>query len=75
VKAKRLVFIGCFAAAALIASPALSQPQKKSAITSTSRSQRMVPRTSQVTPTYRHERNWRYGGTSHYGGTRYYGGN
>ena len=60
-KTKCLVFISCFAAAALIASPAPGDPpQKKRVVTSSSTPTRMTSRTSQVTPTYR------------YGGTRYY---
>ncbi len=56
-KTKCLVFISCFAAAALIASPALSAARQKHKGTSTSTPQRVSPRTSQVTSTYR------YGGT------------
>jgi Putative peptidoglycan binding domain len=41
----------------------------------TAKSQRVAPRTTQVTPTYRQGSNWRYGGTRHYSGARYYGGN
>jgi Putative peptidoglycan binding domain len=60
IKTKRLVFISCFAAATLIASPAFSAPRQKSMATSGSAPQRVAPRTSQVTSAY------------HYGGTRYY---
>jgi len=73
VKTKRLVCISCLAAAALIASPALSEPQKRSVVTSTSRPQRVAPRTTQVTPAYRHGSTGRYGGTAYYRGTRNYG--
>jgi hypothetical protein len=61
-KTKGLVFVSCFAAAALIASPALSQQpqQKRSVRSSTTR--------SQVTPMYR------YASTRYYGNTRYYSG-
>jgi hypothetical protein len=75
VKTKCLTLMSCFAAVALIASPALSEPQKRSAVTQMPRSQRMAPRTTQVTPTYRHQGAWRYGGNRYYGGARYYGGN
>jgi hypothetical protein len=65
-KTKRLILVSCLAAVVLIASPAMSVPQKRTVVRSSSTPTRMVPRTSQVTPTYR------YGGTRHYGGTRYY---
>ena len=65
-KTKRLVFISCFAAATLIASPTFSAPRQKSMATTRSAPQRVAPRTSQVTPAYR------YSGTRYYGGTRYY---
>jgi Putative peptidoglycan binding domain len=42
---------------------------------STSRPQRVVPRMTQVTPTYRHGSMGRYGGTGYYRGTRNYGSN
>jgi Putative peptidoglycan binding domain len=82
-RTKRLVFISCLAATALVTSPALGQPpQKKKVVRSSStptrvtssRPTRMIssaPRrtaSTQMTPTYR------YGGTHYYGGTRYYGG-
>jgi hypothetical protein len=75
VKTKRLVCISCLAAAALIASPALSEPQKRSVVTSTSRPQRVAPRTAQVTPTYRHGSSERSGGTGYYRRARNYGSN
>jgi hypothetical protein len=75
VKTKRLVCISCLATAALIASPALSEQQKRSVVTSTSRPKRVVPRTTQVTPAYRHGSLGRYGGTGYYRGTRNYGSN
>src|SRR5438445_4320404 len=82
-KTKRLGLISCFAAAALIASPALGDMHKKSAATSMSKPQRMTARTTQVTPTYRHGTSSHLGGyyagtrygtgyTGYYGGTRYY---
>jgi hypothetical protein len=81
-KTKRLVFLSCFAAAALIASPALGNPpQKKTMVASSSAHQRTAAaRTTQVTPTYRYSGTssaryyggTRYGSTGYYGGTRYY---
>ena len=68
-KTKCFVFISCLAAGALIASPALSKPAKKSA-GHTSRQHRMGARTTQVTPTHRYNQGTR----SHIGGARYYGG-
>jgi hypothetical protein len=75
VKTNRLVCMSCLAAAALIASPALSEPQKRAVVTSTSRPQRVGPRTTQVTPAYRHGSMGRYGGTGYYRCTRNYGSN
>ncbi len=83
-KTKRLGFISCFAAAALIASPALGEMHKKSAATAMSKPQRMAPRTAQMSSAYRHGISSRMGGTGgyytgsrygtsgYYGGTRYY---
>src|SRR6266567_4061570 len=70
-KTKRLSLISCFAAAALIASPALGDMHKKSAATSMSKPQRMAARTTQVTPTYRHGTSSRMGTGGYYAGTRY----
>ena len=69
-KIKGLVFISCLAAVALIASPALSKPVKKSA-SSSSRSQRTAARTTQVTSRNRYQLN-RQNLSSHTGSTRYY---
>ena len=69
-KIKGLVFISCLAAVALIASPALSKPVKKSA-SSSSRSQRTAARTTQVTSRNRYQLNWQ-NLSSHTGSTRYY---
>ena len=84
-KIRRLGFISCFAAAALIASPALGEMHKRSAATAMSKPQRMVPRTAQTARTYRHDMSSRvrgtggyytgsryYGNSGYYGGTRYY---
>ena len=68
-KTKGLVFVSCLAAGALITSPAIGKPAKKAA-ESSSRPQRMIARTTQVTPSYRYQQNM----SSHTGGTRYYGG-
>jgi hypothetical protein len=75
VKTNRLVCISCLAAAALIASPALSEPQKRAVVSSTSRPQRVAPRTTQVTPAYHRGSMGRYGGTGYYRCTRNYGSN
>jgi hypothetical protein len=83
-KTKRLMLTGCFAGAALITSPALGEMHKKSMATSASKSQRLAPRTTQVTPAKRHATmqttpmcrrgsSSRYTGTRQYDGTRYYG--
>jgi hypothetical protein len=81
-KTKRLGLISCFAAAALIASPALGDMHTKSAATSMSKPQRMAARSTQVTPTYRHGISSRMGTAGYYAGSRndtsyagYYGGN
>ena len=70
-KTKRLALISSLAATALIASPVLGAPKKKSA-TSESRQHRMTPGTTQVTPAYRHGINSSYMGTRHYAGTQRY---
>ena len=86
-KTKGLIFVSCLAAGALMASPAMGKPAKKSSV---STSKRMAPQTTQMT---RHNQNMsprmgntRYYGTRSYagrqhtgtrysGGTRYYGNN
>src|SRR4051794_18423531 len=88
-KSKRLLFISCLAAGALIASPSFGKPAKKSAGMSQSKATRVAPHTTQV---MRHNQNSsprmsgtrNYLGTSYagtrsyaaqlYNGTRYYGG-
>jgi len=78
-KTKGLIFISCLAASALIASPALGKPQKKSTGASMSKPKRTSPQTTQVTPSYRYHQNRqnvmnsRAGNTRHYAGTRYTG--
>ena len=53
-KTKGLIFVSCLAAGALIASPAMGKPAKKSSV---SKSKRMAPQTTQVTRNYRHNQN------------------
>ena len=88
-KTKRLGLISCFAAAALIASPALGEMDKKmhkihqkSVAISMSKPQRMAARSIQVTPAYRHGVSSHMGTGGYYAGSRYgtsydgyYGGN
>jgi len=73
-KTKRFVFVSCLAASALIVSPALSKPVKKSAGHS-SRPHRIAARTTQVTPTHRYNQHTRssMGNARYYSGTRYSG--
>jgi hypothetical protein len=67
-KTKRLLFISCLAAGALIASPSFGKPAKKSAGMSQSKATRVAPHSTQV---MRHNQNI----GSRMGGTRFYGGN
>ena len=71
-KTKGLVFVSCLVAGALIASPAMGKPAKKSSM---SKSKRTAPQTTQVNRNYRHNQNIsaRAGSTRYYGGTRYSG--
>jgi len=71
-KIKGLIFVSCLAAGALIASPALGKPAKKSSV---SKSKRTAPQTTQVNRNYRHNQNIsaRTGSPRYYGGTRYSG--
>jgi hypothetical protein len=71
-KSKGLIFVSCLAAGALMASPAMGKPAKKSSV---SKSKRMAPQTTQVTRNQRHTQNIspRMGSTRYYGGTRYSG--
>lgn len=78
---KPLVLVSCLAAGALIASPAVGKPAKKSAGASVSKPTRMAARTTQVTPNYRYKQNTssqlsgaRYNGGSRYSGVRSYTG-
>ena len=74
-KTKRLLFISCLAAGALIASPSFGKPAKKSAGMSQSKAKRVAPHTTQVMRNDRHNQNIspRTGSTRYYGGTRYSG--
>lgn len=84
---KHLGLISCLAATALIASPVLGVPQKKSAESAQSHTQRMAPRTTQMADAYRrgnsssymgtrqYSGTQRYAATRQYSGTRYYGHN
>ena len=71
-KTKGLLFVSCLAAGALMASPAMGKPAKKS---SQSKAKRVAPQTTQVVPSSRHQQNMssRTGGIRYYGGTRYSG--
>src|SRR5437588_10465260 len=79
-KTKGSIFISCLAAGALMASPALGKPEKKSGDASTSKPKRMAPHTTQVTPSYRYHQNrmssrtanTRYYAAPRYNGTRSY---
>jgi hypothetical protein len=76
-KIKPLFLVSCLAAGALIASPAVGKPErkpaKKSTSASVSKSTRMAPRSTHVTPNYRYKQNTssRMTGTRHNGGNRY----
>jgi hypothetical protein len=69
---KHLGLISCLAATALIASPVLGAPQKKSAKSAQSQPLRMGTRTTQMTQAYRHGNSSSYMGTRHYAGTQRY---
>ncbi len=71
-KTKGLIFVSCLAAGALIASPAMGKPAKKSSM---SQSKRTASQTTQVNHNYRHNQNIsaRTGSTRYYGGARYSG--
>jgi hypothetical protein len=64
--------ISCLAATALIASPVLGAPQKKSAKSAQSHPQRMAPRTTQMAGAYKNGNSSSYTGTRHYAGTQRY---
>jgi hypothetical protein len=84
-KTKALIFVSCLAAGALMTSPAMGKPAKKSSM---SKANRMAPQTTQMTrhnqrvssrmsSNMRHYGSRSYAGrqqtaTRYYGGTRYY---
>ena len=72
-KTKRLLFISCLAAGALIASPSFGKPAKKSA--GMSKAKKVAPHTTQVMRSDHHNQKIgpRMGSTRYYGGTRYSG--
>jgi hypothetical protein len=77
-KTKALIFINCLAAGALIASPVLGKPVKKSTDSSVSKSKHTSPQTTHVTPSYHHQQNRqnvssRASTTGYYAGKRYTG--
>ncbi|MFZ0917008.1 MAG: peptidoglycan-binding domain-containing protein [Candidatus Udaeobacter sp.] len=80
-KTKGLVLVSCLAAAAVIASPALGEIQKKSRVASGAKTQRTAPKTAQVMPTSRHGNMSsniaprHYAGNQRYTSTRQYAGN
>ena len=69
-KSKGFIFVSCLAAGALIASPAIGKPTKKSSI---SKSKRTAPQTTRVTRNYHQSSNPRVGSNRYYTGTRYSG--
>ena len=66
-KTKRLLFISCLAAGALIASPSFGKPAKKSA--GMSKAKKVAPHTTQVMRNDRHNQKI----SPRMGSTRYYG--
>ena len=76
-KTKRLLFISCLTAGALIASPSFGKPAKKSEGMSQYKATSVAPHTTQVVRNGHHNQNInRMGGmrsTRYYGGTRYSG--
>ena len=69
-KSKGFIFVSCLAAGALIASPAIAKPTKKSSM---ARSNRVAPQTTRVTRSYHQNSTQRVGSNRYYGGTRYSG--
>ena len=69
-KSKGLIFVSCLAAGALMASPAMGKPAKKSTV---SKSRRVAPQTTHVTRNYNQNISPRMGSTRSYSGTRYTG--
>jgi hypothetical protein len=56
-KTKGLIFISCLAAGALVASPALGKPAKKSEDALVLKPKRISPQTTHVTPSHRYQQN------------------
>jgi Putative peptidoglycan binding domain len=79
VKTKISIFLTCLAAGALIASPALGKPEKKSTAASMSKVQRSAPHTTRVTPSHQYNQSRqsmvssRAANTHYYTGSRYAG--
>jgi len=69
-KSKGLIFVSCLAAGALIASPAIGKPAKKSSV---SKSNRTPRQTTQVTRKANQNISPRMSTTRYYGGNRYVG--
>jgi hypothetical protein len=69
-KSKGFILVSCLAAGALVASPAIGKPTKKSSI---SKSNRTAPQTTRVTRNYNQNINSRVGSNRYYSGTRYSG--
>ena len=69
---KHLGLISGLAATALIASPVLAVPQKKSPKSAQSHTQRMAPRTTQTAGAYRRGNSSSYMGTRQYAGAQRY---
>ena len=69
-KSKGFIFVSCLAAGALIASPAIAKPTKKSSM---ARSNRVAPQTTRVARSYHQNSTQRVGTNRYYGGTRYSG--
>jgi hypothetical protein len=67
-KSKGLIFISCLAVGALIASPVMGKPAKKSSV---SKSNRTARQTTQVTRHSNQNISPRMGSTRYYGGNRY----
>ena len=74
-KTKRLLFISCLVAGALIASPSFGKPAHKSAGVSHAKAKKVAPQTTQVMRNNRHNQtvSTRMGSTRYQGGTRYSG--
>jgi hypothetical protein len=87
-KSKGLIFVSCLAAGALIASPAMGKPEKKSSVSKSNRTARQTTQVTRnshqnVSPRMSNTRYYggnrnvgrQYSGTRYYGRTAYYGNN